>query len=133
MQRSGGVLEARLGGVDRIVEQQGPHLGAGGRLELALGDDEERVRLDHGGEDARALRAGEPRLGAGEAVFNIAVAYNIINVKCRANVKWRAGSPPAVAWAGLGAVVVRDIPPNAVVVGNPARRINHPHLLKQAS
>ena len=39
----------------------------------------------------------------------------------------------ANAVVGMGAVVVRDVPPNAVVVGNPARGIVHPSLLKRAS
>ncbi|PQM27456.1 acetyltransferase [Sphingopyxis lindanitolerans] len=37
------------------------------------------------------------------------------------------------AIVGMGAVVVRDVPANAVVVGNPARTMVRPTLLKQAS
>ena len=51
--------------VARVVEQDGGDGAAGRRLELTLGDDQERVGPHHRGQDARPLGAGETRLEPG--------------------------------------------------------------------
>src|SRR6478735_1106451 len=54
--------------VARVVEQDGGDGAAGRSLELTLGNDQQRVRLDHRGQDSRPLWSGEARLQAGRTV-----------------------------------------------------------------
>ena len=66
-------LPGWIGDVVGVVQHEGAREGALGRCVLAFGNDQERVGLDHRGQDAGSLGAGEPGFeavsGVGQEAF----------------------------------------------------------------
>jgi UDP-2-acetamido-3-amino-2,3-dideoxy-glucuronate N-acetyltransferase len=93
---------------DRVVVSSGVHLPEGSRIE-----DDVFLGPNVAFTSARAARPGEGRVEAAIVSRGAVVA---------ANATVLAGAPIGMnSVVGAGAVVTRAVPPNAVVVGNPAR------------